>query len=212
MNLASIELVSHPESEVEPLKLEELLSSVKDTLSFEIVYTGKYIRIYLIGHGEVLRNLRKSLKTIYGKVIIEEANPPSLKSLLVTSKCLEHDERKQRYRIRRGCSWYVAELRLYRPFWNVLISHSEKKPLEVNPIDVILANMKPNTYVQIIFTPEPSGRSVIADWVLSKTTGRSTSVAKQIIKDLSEMLNPASVTSDRPYPYYEYEREYYRLR
>ena len=83
MNLASIELVSHPESEVEPLKLEELLSSVKDTLSFEIVYTGKYIRIYLIGHGEVLRNLRKSLKTIYGKVIFEEASPLSLKSLLV---------------------------------------------------------------------------------------------------------------------------------
>lgn len=91
----------------------------------------------------------------------------------------------------------------------MLISHSEKKPLEVNPIDVILASMKPNTYIQIIFTPESSGRSVIADWVLSKTTGRSTSVVRQIIKDLSEMLNPASITSDRPYPYYEVEREYY---
>ena len=81
--LVAIELVPHPESDVEPLKLEELLSSIKDALSFEIAYTGKYIRIYLVGLDEVLRNLRKSLKTIYGKVIFEEASPLSLKSLLV---------------------------------------------------------------------------------------------------------------------------------
>ena len=79
MGLETVEIIPHPESEVEPLKLEELLSSVKDTLSFEIVYSGKYVRLYLVGLDEVLRNLRKSLKTIYGKVIIEEASLPSLK-------------------------------------------------------------------------------------------------------------------------------------
>jgi len=157
--------VSHPELDVSPLALEELLASLysyKEPISFELVYSDKYIRLYMVGPQEVFNNLKKSLKTTFGKVIIENTKPPSLKSLLATSGCLEYDSKKQHYHVRRGC-WYIAELKLSRPFWNVLVSHSEKKPLETNPIDVILASMKPRTYVQIIFTPEPSGRCVIAD-------------------------------------------------
>ena len=118
MELSTIELVPHPESDVEPLKLEELIASlysVKQPISFEIVYIDKHIRLYLVGPKDVLENLKKFIKTIFGKVIIEDAKPPSLRGLLATSEFLEYDEGERRYRVRKDCGWYVAELRLNKP-------------------------------------------------------------------------------------------------
>ncbi len=204
MELYALELIPHPESDVEPLKLEELIASlysVKQPISFEITYFDKYIRIYVVGPKEVLENLKKSLKTIFGKIIIEDAKPSSLKAMLATSECLEFDEKKQRYRVRKGCSWYVAELKLSKPLYYVLVKHSEKNPVETNFIDAVLASMRPRSYVQIIFYPEPRGKSIIADWIGSKLYGTPTSLPKEIIKAVFE--DPR--VHDYSYRYYHYK-------
>ena len=56
--LQALEIIPHPELNVEPLKLEELIASLysaRQSISFEITYLDKYIRSYLVGPKNVLR-------------------------------------------------------------------------------------------------------------------------------------------------------------
>ncbi len=101
----AVELVPHPESRVKPLMLEEVLAGLfrhGAALSYEFVYVDKYVRLFLVGPTEVLRQLKKSLKAVYGKVIIEDAEPPSLRGML-PAECFVTDG-KGRVRLRScGC-------------------------------------------------------------------------------------------------------------
>ena len=119
---SSIEIVVHPDSNVKPLVLEELITSlysIGDSVSFEITYFDKYVRIYFVGPKGVLDGLRKSLMPIYGRVIVEDGHPPSLAEVLKGYGYIE--ERGGKVRVVKGCSWFVAELRLRRPFYYPLI-------------------------------------------------------------------------------------------
>lgn len=159
MRLAAVELVPHPESRVEPLILEEVLAGLYRygvPLSYGFVHDGKYVRLFLVGPAEVLRHVGKSLKAVFGKVIIEDAEPPSLKRML-PAECFVTDK-KGRVRLGGSCGWWVAELRLTRPFWDVLLDHSRDSPVELNHVDAVLAAMRPGTRPPALTCPSRSPR------------------------------------------------------
>ncbi len=135
--LGAVELVPHPESNVKPLILEEIFAGLYrhgTVLGYEFVHVDKYVRLFLVGPTEILRQLKKSLKAVYGKVIIEEAEPPSLRGML-PAECFVTDG-KGRVRL-RSCGWWIAELKLSRPFWDVLLTHSRDSLVELNHINTI---------------------------------------------------------------------------
>ncbi len=206
--LAAVELVPHPESDVRPLALEEVLAGLcryGSPLSYELVHDGRYVRLFFVGPAEVLRQLVKSLKAVFGKVIVEGAEPPSLRGVL-PSGCFATDGRG-RVRLGGSCGWWVAELRLTRPFWDVLLDHSRGSPVELNHVDAVLAAMRPGTYVQVIFVPEPGGRDVIASWIHGKLTGESPSLVKAFLDEVLDTFSPAALGDSVDY---RYERERYR--
>ena len=146
-----------------PLILEEVLAGLYRygvPLSYEFVHDGKYVRLFLVGPAEILKQVGKSLKAVFGKVIVEDAEPPLLRRML-PGECFVTDG-KGRVRLGGSCGWWVAELKLSKPFWEVLLDHSRDSPVELNHVDAVLAAMRPGTYVQIIFAPEPRGKDVIA--------------------------------------------------
>lgn len=204
--MSALELVVHPESCVEPLALEEVLGSSRGRLCFKIVYVDRYIRLYFVGDGRVLGDLGKVLKNVYGKVVVEEARPPSPRGLLALRGCLVRDE-KGRVRVKKKCMWY-AELRLAKPFYYPLVKHTEKKPVDHNSVDLLLSSLKPGTYVQICCRCSECYR-----WLgLREEDRRSVSLAKEMLNTVLDILSPSNLFDSDPryMARYEHDSRYYR--
>ncbi len=159
-----LEIIPHPETEVEPLQLEDFIAALygtRSTWAYSIVYDGEYLGFYFIVPRQLANSVRKSLESRFNKIVIEEAKPLKLEG----------------YR-------YYTELRLQKGFYYPLFHLTRQKEVESNPVDVITSSMiGGESMVIIIATPEPRGAGVIANFVYEKKTGRSASMGKIILKE-----------------------------
>ncbi len=101
---------------------------------------------------------------------------------------------------------WVAEFKLSRPFWDVLLS----SPVELNHVDAVLAAMRPRTYVQVIFAPGPGGKDVIAGWIHGRVTGESPSLVKSLLNEVLDTFSPTALSDSVGSYHYERERLYYQ--
>ena len=174
-----LEVIPHPETEVEPLQLEDFIAALygtKVTWAYSIVYDGKHLSFYFIVPKQVASTVRKSLESRFNKIVIVKNRMPSLKN----------------YR-------YYTELRLVRGFYYPLFHLTRQKEVESNPVDVIASAMTGGpSMILIIATPEPRGASVIASFVYEKKTGKPASLGKVFLKEIVSLGEAALSSSTKP--------------
>ncbi len=157
-------MVPHPETEVEPLQLEDFIAALygtRSTWAYSIAYDGEYLGFYFIVPRQLANSVRKSLESRFNKIVIEEAKPL----------------RPDRFR-------YCTELKLQKGFYYPLFHLTRQREVESNPVDVIASSMiGGESMVLIIATPEPRGAGVIANFVYGKKTGRPASMGKIVLKE-----------------------------
>ncbi len=175
-----LELIPHPESKVEALALEELLRSLHghgEALVYIVEYDGVHLK-FLLGVPERLASsVAKSLQGVYGKLAVREAGEPDLK----------------RY------GW-VAELRLRKPFYHVLVTHRRDSPLDLNPMDVLASTITGSPCAtRIVAAPAPEeARVAIGEYTYAAKQGIPESTVEAVLRDLASFDESGDVRVCKP--------------